>query len=60
MPVAEYLAGPLDFEVFLDVLGGLVVEQPVGVLLPSQNLKLKAEWGEGYVAGLVLGFIMEF
>lgn len=26
MPAAEHLTGPLDFEVILDVLGGLVVE----------------------------------
>lgn len=53
MPVAEDLAWPLDLEVLLDVFGGLVVEQPVGVLLPRENLQLEAWLGESYVAGLL-------
>lgn len=43
VPVPEDLAWALDFKIFLDVLGGLVIEQPVGIFLPGEDLKLQAE-----------------
>lgn len=42
VPIAEELAGALYLEVFLGVLGGLVVEEPMRVLLPRQYLELQA------------------
>lgn len=59
MPVAEDLAGALDLEVLLDMLGSLVVEQSVGVLLPREDFELESALGVSYVAGLLVGFIME-
>jgi hypothetical protein len=38
MPVAEDLAGTLYLEVLLNVLGGLIVEEAMGVLFPGENL----------------------
>jgi hypothetical protein len=43
VPIAENLAWALYLEVLLGVLGSLVVEEPVGVLLPRQDLELQTE-----------------
>lgn len=59
VPVSEDLARTLDFKIFLDVLGGLVIEQPMGILLPGEDLKLKTEWIGRYVAAFETGFIFE-
>lgn len=41
------------------MLGGLVIEQPMGILLPGEDLKLKTEWVGTYVAAFETGFIFE-
>lgn len=57
MPIAEEFAGALDLEILLGMLGGLVVEEPVGVLLPRQDLELQAESMGTYVGALEFVFI---
>lgn len=57
MPIAEQLAGTLDFEVLLHEFGGLVVVEPVGVLLPGGDLQVEAAWRDGYVGALATAFI---
>ena len=57
MPVAEHLAGPLDLEVLAVGAFGLVVKQPVGVLLPSIDGHVQPGWGGEYVGAFESTFI---
>ena len=41
VPVAKDLTGALYLEVFLDELGGLVVEKTVRVLFPRRDFELE-------------------
>jgi hypothetical protein len=43
----------LDFKIFLDMLGGFVVEEAVGILLPGEDFELQAELLCGSTLGLL-------